>query len=259
MSSRIIVLLTVVIMSQTAVAQVEVSHFAKKRVAKHEKAPDNKSTEFGIMGGISQYNGETNLNTQFNPQLISPSVGLLIRRNLNSRWALRLNGTWGKLKGNDQLGNTNIQDRRGLAFDGSFLEVSGVTEFNFIPYCACDDNQYFTPYAFIGLGASRFSSTTSYVGGVDGDLGGDASSGSAIAVVLPFGAGFKYKFTHRLLMSVEWGIRKTYTDYIDNVSTVYLSSGTQIGNSKNDDWYSIVGLALTIRIGPEMTTCTFGQ
>ena len=104
-----------------------------------------------------------------------------------------------------------------------------------------------------------YNSTTSYVGGTDGNLGGDASSGSNMAMNLPFGLGVRYKFSHRFLASIEWGMRKAYTDHIDNISTVYGSTGTQIGNSKNNDFYSIAGLCLTIRIGPEMTTCVFGQ
>lgn len=238
---------------------VNSDHFAKRRIPKHEKAPDNKSTEFGVLLGASQYNGETNLAGQFNPQLLGPSVGLLIRRNLNSRWALRLNGMWGKLKGNDLLGNTNIQSRRGLAFNGNFLELSGQAEFNFIPFCACDNNQYITPYAFVGIGAGRYAATTTYVGGSDGDLGSDANSGSAFAANLPFGIGARYKFSHRFLASLEWGFRKAFTDYLDNISTVYASTGTQIGNSKNNDFYSIAGITLTIRLGPQMTTCVFGQ
>lgn len=259
MLKRFAILISFLFISYLTVGQMYTDYFTKKRVTKHIKAPDNRSTEVGFLAGISYYNGEMNLASQFNPKLMSPSIGLILRRNLNSRWAFRLNGMWGKLKGNDNYGNTVLQQSRGLAFKGSFIDFNGQFEFNFIPYCACDNQSYITPFLFVGAGAGWYRTNMSYVGGTNGNIGGDAGSGSAIAANLPFGFGAKYKLSHRFLMSLEWGFRKTYTDYIDGVSTVYDSTNKQIGNSKNDDWYSIVGLSLTIRLGPQLTTCVFGQ
>ena len=39
--------------------------------------------------------------------------------------------------------------------------------------------------------------------------------------VIPFGFGLKFKFSHRFMFAFEYGIRRTFTDYIDDVSTSY--------------------------------------
>ncbi|PLW97021.1 MAG: hypothetical protein C0591_07680, partial [Marinilabiliales bacterium] len=59
---------------------------------------------------------------------------------------------------------------------------------------------------------------------------------------------------------LEWGMRKTFTDYIDDISTTYYttgdvvsdptgmhSAGMQRGNEGNDDWYNFTLLSVTYR------------
>jgi hypothetical protein len=114
-------------------------------------------------------------------------------------------------------------------------------------------------------------------------------------VSLPFGMGIKWNFTQTLSLSLEWGMRKTFTDYIDDVSTTYVDpellksenteiamflanrtfedvadaynnqypvaeakdmEGQQRGNSENDDWYSFLGITLSFNIkGPRSESC----
>jgi hypothetical protein len=62
-------------------------------------------------------------------------------------------------------------------------------------------------------------------------------------------------------LTLEWGMRKTTTDYIDDVSPftpgkqahrsihqVITSEGMQRGNSKDNDWYSFAGVSVVFRI-----------
>mgnify|MGYP001179527237 FL=1 len=46
---------------------------------------------------------------------------------------------------------------------------------------------------------------------------------SRFQVAVPIGIGFKYGFTRRWSISLEYGLRKTFTDYIDDVSTTYVN------------------------------------
>lgn len=250
--SIFIILLT----SLTGFGQIN-DHFVKKNKNDRFQAPNYRSTEMGVFLGVSQYNGELNRASQFNPVFIKPAFGGVIRRNLGNRWAIRLNAMYGKLIGNDNYGNTKIQERRGLAFESALYEGSLQFEFNFIPYCAADQKQYVTPFIFGGGGASYVNPSNTYVGESSSIEGGgtDAGSGSNIIMNVPMGAGVKVKFSHRLLMSLEWGMRKTTSDYIDGVSTVYASNTRQLGNSKNNDWYSFAGVALTVRVGHKLTSC----
>ena len=86
---------------------------------------------------------------------------------------------------------------------------------------------------------------------------------------MPFGIGFKYSISARFGISFEWGMRKTITDYLDDVSTTYYLDGDQIdpgntaevmsdptfehkpyqerGNPKTNDWYNFTGITLTYK------------
>ncbi|NOZ48125.1 MAG: hypothetical protein GXO79_15310 [Chlorobi bacterium] len=44
---------------------------------------------------------------------------------------------------------------------------------------------------------------------------------SRISVAIPLGIGFKYGITRKLSIGLEYGMRYTFTDYIDDVSTTY--------------------------------------
>ena len=44
---------------------------------------------------------------------------------------------------------------------------------------------------------------------------------SLVQLVIPFGVGFKYAINKDLSVGIEYGIRKTFTDYIDDVSKTY--------------------------------------
>jgi hypothetical protein len=44
---------------------------------------------------------------------------------------------------------------------------------------------------------------------------------SRIQLAIPIGFGFKYNFDRSWGIQLQYGIRKTFTDYIDDVSTVY--------------------------------------
>ena len=45
---------------------------------------------------------------------------------------------------------------------------------------------------------------------------------SRLQVSIPIGLGFKYGLSQRMSISFEYGLRKTFTDYIDDVSTTYV-------------------------------------
>ena len=97
-------------------------------------------------------------------------------------------------------------------------------------------------------------------------------------IAFPFGAGVKCDLGERASVGFEWGLRRTFTDYLDDVSTTYVASddlaaangtlaatlanrsldengqsytvnGVQRGNSNTKDWYVISGIYLTFKIG----------
>ncbi|MCI5058772.1 MAG: DUF6089 family protein, partial [Flavobacteriales bacterium] len=191
---------------------------------------DIKNYEFFITGGASYYTGELNYEGHF--RKVSPSVGLGIRQNIDTRWSIRYNLLYLKAKGDDPIGRFGFPVNQAQSFVSNLYELSAVAEFNFFPFSTAEEKSYpATPFLFAGLGGFYHNPSGSTVGL-------DADGFSNMVMNLPFGFGFKFKASQRLIFTVETGLRKTYTDHIDAASTIYQSSTLQHGHSENKDWYS---------------------
>jgi len=185
-----------------------------------------KTLEVGLFGGGSYYLGEMNPAIPFvNTQL---AFGALARFNINDRTALKLSYSRGKIKGED------TQPLRLVPQDYSFTsvvnDISFVGEFNWWDYFTGSKRTYFTPYLFAGFGY-YFS---------------DLESGFSI----PFGFGLKYSISDRFGLGFEWGMRKTFSDYVDGVNASDYQTGFDTrDNDKTStwDWYNITGITLTYK------------
>ena len=65
---------------------------------------------------------------------------------------------------------------------------------------------------------------------------------SRFQLAIPIGLGFKYGFNRRWSLSFEYGLRKTFTDYIDDVSTTYVHEDF-IANGASVNKQAAIGLA----------------
>jgi hypothetical protein len=170
------------------------------------------------------------------------------------------------------------------------MEIGGNFEFNFLPYITGDDKKVFSPYLFIGLALFHFNPQANLNNQwYDLQAVGTEGQGSfayksdrykLTQVSVPFGAGIKYSVSKRLCIGAEWGLRKTYTDYLDDVSTVYADPrlimaeqgeaaatlsdptidgtdpsfakpGRQRGGSRTRDWYSFSGIMISFKLGQQ--------
>ncbi len=234
--------------------------------------------EVGVFGGGSFYMGDLNPNKPF--QMSKLAYGFLGRYNLNSRWAIKLNVYKGVLNADDDV--SNYITGRSLEFKSSLWEVGAVGEFNFLQYFTGSAKDYFTPYIFGGIAMvynrPKVGLSTLRDFGTEGqDYSAyinyeDRPEYSFFNFAIPFGLGIKYSFSKRIAATIEWGMRKTFTDYLDDVSTTYYLPSNldpthseyddqaysdpnrthepymQRGNSETKDWYSFFGLTLTYNI-----------
>lgn len=248
-----------------------------------------KRSEIGLFLGGSYYLGDLNPGSHF--KMMSPALGILYRRNFNQHFSFRFNGLYGRIQGDDSKANDKNQIERNLSFRSPLVEVSGQIEFNFFPYEIGNRLTPFTPYIFGGLGAVKHNPKAELNGnwyelqplGTEGQetiTYSDKNRYRLLQLTLPFGLGVKWNLTPSIGMAVEWGMRKTFTDYLDDVSTSYadptvLSSengtvsallanrslsagsktGRQRGNSKNKDWYNFTGIMLNFKIGGGREVC----
>lgn len=247
----------------------------------------DKSFELGVFGGLVHYNGDLNPNAQFSTDFSRPAYGIVGRKNLNRRWSIKFNAYFGRIVGDDSKVNREYNQTRNLSFESSLWDVGGQFEFNFIPYHPLDEKSSpFSPYLFGGLSLFHFNPTAELQGNryelQPLKTEGQAKGYSLTSMAVPFGIGVKARINHRLLIGFEWGIRRTWTDYLDDVSTTYPEEGaltgvsadlsdrsfenvgpngtnwgTQRGNPNRRDWYTFSGITLTVRIGPKPNECYF--
>lgn len=251
-----------------------------------------QGSEIGIFAGGSYYMGDLNPGRQFyNTQ---GALGIIYRKPLNPRYAIKANFIYGTLMAYDSDSNIPAQRMRNLNFRTRIMDFSGQLEFNFLPYEIGDRDKPFSPYIFAGLALFRFN-PQGEVNGRWTDLrplrtegqGTNAAPGTRVygltQFAFPFGAGIKVALARRLGLTLEWSLRRTWTDYIDDVSTTYpdlntlaaergafaafmsdrsltngdlgRNSGLQRGNSKRNDWYSFAGISFVYKIGPKIPKC----
>lgn len=230
-----------------------------------------KTLEFGLFGGGAYYLGD--MNPGFHFLMAKPAYGLVARYNLDTRWAVKLSAMQGEVAGDDR--KTGAVENRELYFNSQITDISAVVEFNFFNYWTGSTRNFVAPYIFGGLGLFMFNPQADGVFlrdlGTEGqNVGFDGRSPyQTTQLAIPFGLGFKYSLNTRLGVAVEWGLRKTFTDYIDDVSTTYYLDGESInpskpaeyysdptmdhqpyiarGNASTMDWYAFFGLSITYK------------
>jgi hypothetical protein len=229
-----------------------------------------QTAEVGFFGGLSYYLGDINPGIHF--LMSKPAYGALARVNLDTRWTVKLNYYRGEVKGDDKTGKTNPD--RNLRFESKISDIAVTGEFNFYDYMTGSRKNTLTPYIFGGIGVVIFNPTAGGVKlksvGTEGQqIGFDGRKPySLVAFTIPFGVGFKYSLNRRFSVTGEWGMRKTFTDYLDDVSTTYYLNGSQItddpeqllsdptknhlayeerGNPTTNDWYNFSGITLTYK------------
>lgn len=254
---------------------------------------NKRSAEIGVFLGGSYYIGDLNPLGHFN-QFTKPAGGLVFRYNINPRLAARANFLFGSIQGDDAYSNSQGAQQRNLNFKSPITEFSAQLEFNFLDYEIGNEKRKFSPYIFLGLAGFRFKPQGNIGGswvdlqplGTEGqglDGGASKKKYKLIQLSIPFGVGIKANLSQRIGLSIEWGMRKTFTDYLDDVSTIYYdpvalaaarggtaaalsdqSKGTdpnfsnvgrQRGDPTNKDWYSFAGFVLTIKLKPRQESC----
>ncbi len=230
-----------------------------------------QTMEVGLFGGFSYYLGDLNPGKHFlQPE---PAYGLLARYNINPRWALRAMAYRGHVMGDDAVSKTS--SIRNLNFRSRVTEFSAVAEFNFFDYYTGSKRDVLSPYIFGGVGVFLFEPEAGGLSlrdiGTEGQqVGFDGRSPyNLYSFAIPFGLGVKFSLNKRLALTAEWGMRKTFTDYLDDVSRTYYLEGAQIdpadpaqllsdptmqhrplmerGNPETRDWYNFSGITLTYK------------
>ena len=252
-------------------------------------------SELGVLIGGSYYTGDLNRMGHF--QQIEPAGGLVFRYNVHSRLALRVNALYGNVKGDDKLSPYEFQRNRNLSFRSPIIELAIGFEFNYFQYEIGNSKYWITSYMFGGVGGFYMNPKANYNGqwvelrqlGTEGQgtpLSND-NPYSLTQLCIPMGLGVKMNVGKRVAISFEYGLRLTFTDYIDDVSGNYVDSdalaqingtiaaelsdrslvklghngsnaGYRRGDPNNKDWYSFFGMMISFQLG-NPGTCWSGR
>jgi len=277
---------------------------------------DKFKVEAGVNFGPSFFLGDlggnrgkgTNFIKDVNLELTKMVKGAFLTVYPNSWLGFRLAANLTYLEGRDDIINTTGIDelwrkQRNLDFKSTVMEAYGAIEVfpTMFMYRNSEFEPRLRPYGFVGIGVFHFNPKGSLT-----DANGnktwynlqplrtegqgmpeypDSKPYKLTQMNIPMGGGIKYYFSDRMNFSMELLYRKTFTDYIDDVSKRYIDvkdfskylsaqdavlaaklsdktipiiypgmtrwpKGTQRGDMKDGDAYFSVLAKFGIRLGP---------
>lgn len=244
----------------------------------------SQTAEVGIQAGAASYWGDLAPMVSLNE--IQPAFGIFGRLNFNHTWAMKAELNQLALSGSDA--NFDLNSQRNLSFRSNVTELNLLLEFNYLKYGPHVLNSKITSYVFAGFGAFLFN-PQAHVNNTWLDLRDYRTEGVSYGSYnfsVPFGMGFKYMAGNRIALETQLGFRRTFTDYLDDVSTVYqdvqaqfndggLISATLMdrsielygtprfqkgylrGDPEYKDWYFILTVAVAYRLNTKQKCARF--
>ena len=188
---------------------------------------DYKLSVFGGFG-ISGYYGDLN-----NPgDIIDLSGSLTVGGSykFHPRFSARAQLSYIRVSGKDTDLDEDLQTRvRNLSFKSDLIEFAGLGVYQFINR---NPSYYRTPrlsaYAMGGLALTYGEPKAEYQGETYKlrEIETEGESYSALNIALPLGLGATYAINEFIHVGAEGLYRWTFTDYLDDVSTVYIDNST---------------------------------
>ncbi len=203
-----------------------------------------QSWELGLAVNAANYQGDLVKTDLFTLKETNPAFGIFLRRNFNDYFALRLNGNYAQLSGDDK--NFSERASRGFNFKTTLLEGSLQLELTTMSALnKAGAPRAIRPYFFGGIGYVSNDPTVFFNESANTNRAAairqDKADLEKNFIVFPLGAGFKFALGERTSLGAEIGFRPTLSDYVDGISNA--------ANPEKEDWYVLGGLNLAFKIG----------
>lgn len=188
----------------------------------------------GVALGATNYKGD--LDDNFSLKFTRPGLGIVGGYKFHPHMSVRLGFNQGWIGASDARAARDIpRQRRNLSFRSPITEGAVTLQYEFF----ANTRQYkfrpqYTPYIFGGVAVFNFRPQAKLGNewydlqplGTEGQFLPDAGDQypepySLTQIAFPMGVGVRYKLSKRLDLNVEIGLRKTLTDYLDDVSGTY--------------------------------------
>jgi hypothetical protein len=237
-------------------------------------------------GGFANYSGDLQTKRLTLDQSHG-TFGLGVKYDITNHFSARAGLTYGRIEGNDKK-NEGLLRARNLNFQTGILEGNLMIEYTLLDL----SEKKFSPFAFAGVAIYHFNPYTYDTLGNKINLQPLGTEGQGLSqypdrkpynltqFAIPFGAGLKLRVSDNVVLSYEIGLRKLFTDHLDDVSSTYVDQsllsqargpravemayrggelkggdpnypldGTVRGGPKYKDWYYFTGVGISIGIG----------
>lgn len=184
--------------------------------------------EAGLSAGGTFYKGDLQVEFVNNAQ-VRPAFGMFARFNAHPKVSCKFQLMKGEIAATDKKNAINTSYyMRNLSFRSTILEASAVMEWNVGGYDILAGKTT-TPYFFAGVSGFYFN-PQAQLRGIWYDLQPLGTEGQGLSeypdrkkyklaqIAIPLGLGFKFALDQRTNVGIEFGLRKTFTDYLDDVS-----------------------------------------
>lgn len=233
-----------------------------------------------VYAGATNYQGDLqDKRYTFDQAHLAGGAG--VTYDLNDHFAAKFQILFGALSANDKFGRNKA---RNLNFKTSLFETQLGLKYYLIPL----NSRIYTPYLFASVALFHFNPYTYDTTNAKYFLRPLSTEGEGFIqgkkmyaltqVSIPFGGGIKFSVSDHINVGLELGLRKTFTDYIDDVSTTYVdqaqllaargpkavelayrgnelpggapypAAGTERGGAKSLDWYYFTAFTFSYRI-----------
>jgi len=191
-------------------------------------------SEIGFGLGTFNYTGDLARNYNFANSKLAGTV--LYRANISSIVSFRASLTGGKLGASDKKNAIDaFAATRAASFNLFLFEAATTFEYHFLDWRDTKRRLRFTPYVFAGFALF----------GISGNPEKNEEY-SNVQATIPFGIGIKYVLNPKWYIALEGGVRKTFFDYLDNISDEDPAyKNYQYGNKYDNDSYYFLGVTLT--------------
>lgn len=230
----------------------------------------SQRNEIGIMVGTANLISDVGSNNYIQSPFVDDGnggtelqyfVSGIYKRNINSRFGLRGQLSYGKVTGFDAASDDPFRQQIGASYNNNnILEGAALFEYNFFDFNH-NTKTAFTPYVFSGLAFFSHKNRT-----YEFDTPNQAKIKSKYnsGISFPFGAGIKLKTNFHWVLTIETGFRSTSQDDIDysnpDPDDIMINDGAGIsqedasdlltnGQTENNDWYTFTGISLTYAFG----------
>src|SRR5450432_3106083 len=181
-----------------------------------------------VTGGVSNYSGDLQSKTYtFDQSFFAFGAG--VQYDITRNFSAVSNISFMKIGASDQFNNPDLV-KRNLSFQSNLVEWNLLGEYTFMDIT----RSVWSPFLFGGIAVFHFDPYAydtllrqSYLRPLSTEGEGLPAYPSQkpyglTQFAIPFGGGIKFRVSENVVLAYEVGFRKTFTDYLDDVSSFYV-------------------------------------